>query len=287
MKRVFLFLITTVLALNSFAVQYYVDTKEVDFGSKIIFSVEFNENETLKRFSENFNDFEVLKSDTSENRIDFILLPLAEGKVAISSQNILFEHDNEEFEINTDTIEIFVNTVIEEGKEFSPAPLAPFFDITSKYSIYAISVLVLCVLIIIFLIIYFLVRKKIKIGLLEKIREKPHKKAMRELEELKLKNFIELNKQKEFCLELSSILRNYIEGRFSFYCAEMTTAEIERFYFENKDFIPEFQFIVKMFQKMDLVKFAKYSLDKENLDNMYDFTKDYVLKTREVEKDEI
>ncbi|MCK9223947.1 MAG: hypothetical protein M0R46_03050 [Candidatus Muirbacterium halophilum] len=286
MKRVILLLLILICTLNSYSIEYYVDTKEINFGSKIKFTIEFDDNEKLKEFSPKFYDFELLSVDTVENKVNYNLFPIGEGNLFINSQDILITDLNEDFTVKTDTIEIFVNTLIGDSENFSPAPLAPFFDIYSKYSYLAITILIIVIVLIIAIILYFLLKNKIKLGLLEKIKEKPHKKALRELEELKLKNYIESNRQKEYCLDLSSILRNYIEGRFSFYCGEMTTAEIERFYFSNKDYIPDFHYIVQMFQKMDLVKFAKYSMEADELNKMFDFTKDYVLKTREVENDE-
>jgi hypothetical protein len=89
--------------------------------------------------------------------------------------------------------------------------------------------------------------------------KKPHEIALEKLDALMKKGLFGKGMIKEFYVELTDILRRYIESRFELKAPEMTTEEFlanirdfSDLKYEHKNLLREF------LQQADLVKFAKY-----------------------------
>ncbi len=86
----------------------------------------------------------------------------------------------------------------------------------------------------------------------------PEEVAREALAALKARGLIEEGRVKEFYVELSDILRRYLQGRFGLSCLDMTTSEIVR---EMKAFplaSNDFGALRSLLEDCDLVKFAKF-----------------------------
>lgn len=82
--------------------------------------------------------------------------------------------------------------------------------------------------------------------------------AREALTDLKNRGLIEQGRVKEFYVELSDIMRRYLQGRYGLSCLDMTTSEIIR---ELKVFPlapTDFGSLRSLLQDCDLVKFAKF-----------------------------
>ena len=84
--------------------------------------------------------------------------------------------------------------------------------------------------------------------------------ALKKLERLKKSDISSKRYKKEFFIEVSFILREYIENSFFVRALEMTTEEIS----QNSHILPfsdnEVIDLVSIFRNADLVKYAKYDI---------------------------
>ncbi|MBI5059311.1 hypothetical protein HZB60_05965 [candidate division KSB1 bacterium] len=85
----------------------------------------------------------------------------------------------------------------------------------------------------------------------------PYEQAVRDLLLLKDRKYPERGMMKEFYVDYSHIMRNYLERRFGFPALEMTTFELE-YELDDARFHPQLrQRLLPVLQESDLVKFAK------------------------------
>ncbi|MDR0971523.1 MAG: hypothetical protein LBM25_03975 [Bacteroidales bacterium] len=132
------------------------------------------------------------------------------------------------------------------------------------------------VFIVLIIVLYFLWKKYRKTNIKElfikpKEKEPAHIIALNRLKALRLKHLVENNRIKEYYIEISDILREYLLNRYSISALEMTTDEILQIISNNKEVddseLDSLSFILK---KSDLVKFAKLIPDS--------FTSDKIIK---------
>jgi len=110
--------------------------------------------------------------------------------------------------------------------------------------------------------------------------EPPYEVAMRRLAELRAGKLIEKGDFKQYYIELTLILRNYIEGRFGIAAIESTTFELKRSL--RHDDLPRSQAeaALSVLMRADLVKFAKYIPDLQHANSDFDTVKAFVMATK-------
>jgi hypothetical protein len=126
---------------------------------------------------------------------------------------------------------------------------------------------------------YFLRKKKAEAV----IPKKPaYQIAYEQLEALKTKGYIEQGKIQEYYVEISGIVRRYLENRFNLRAPEMTTEEFlanARDYStlsgEHKSLLREFLL------RCDLVKFARYAPSQEEIVAVFDSAKNFIGQTKD------
>lgn len=174
-----------------------------------------------------------------------------------------------------------IDTLKTEIKDIKPLVEEPF-------SIKEILPLIYLILGIVALIVglYFLVRylrnrpKEDKPQIVQKKQIPPHIKALKSLEDLRLKRLSEQGLKKQYYSELSEIVWIYLEERFSITACEMTTEEIlEQMKRCSEISVSDFENLKKMFDISDLVKFAKYESDDFADKNAWNVSKDFVNNT--------
>lgn len=174
-----------------------------------------------------------------------------------------------------------IDTLKTEVKDIKPLVEEPF-------SIKEILPLIYLILGIVTLIVglYFLVRylrnrpKEDKPQIVQKKQIPPHIKALKSLEDLRLKRLSEQGLKKQYYSELSEIVWIYLEERFSITACEMTTGEIlEQMKRCSEISVSDFENLKKMFDISDLVKFAKYESDDFADKNAWNVSKDFVNNT--------
>ena len=109
------------------------------------------------------------------------------------------------------------------------------------------------------------------------MRMSPRERALEELRELLGKQLIEKHLIKDFYVELTMIVRRYIERQHKIRAPEQTTEEFLQAVKDNSRFSPEIINRLRDFlQAADLVKFAAHQPDQSNIDNAVNSAKEYV-----------
>ena len=108
--------------------------------------------------------------------------------------------------------------------------------------------------------------------------------AVRKLNELKDKQLPQKGKYKQYYIELSEIIRYYIEGRFEIKAVESTTYELKRIFKHpdlSRDQIME---TLDFLSRSDMIKFAKNVPTAEMPDKDFEQVKNFVVSTKPVER---
>ena len=190
----------------------------------------------------------------------------------------------------SDTLLVESDPVLLEVAEFSIDEHTNLKDIKSILSApitlaelkwYIIGIILLALLV--FLLIKYLRKRKPK-PQPQTIWQKPevpaHIAAIGSLENLKAKKLWQQGKVKEYHIELTDILRHYIEKRFTVGAMEMTTSEIMTALQNKKDLEESREDLQMMLQLADLVKFAKYAPSPIENENSMDKAFEFVRKTK-------
>ncbi len=138
----------------------------------------------------------------------------------------------------------------------------------------------LLALIIIAVAVFFFVRRKKAIEFQQAPPLPPWEKAMRQLEELGVKDLSGQGLWRDYYFTLSTILRHYIEERFAIKAAEMTTEEFLQkvknegvLSSEQKNTLRDFMIIA------DMVKFAKHAPLRDEAQQSFDLVLKFVKET--------
>lgn len=108
----------------------------------------------------------------------------------------------------------------------------------------------------------------------------PWEIALKLLEDLKQKKYVEYNKYQQFYSELSDILRRYMESHFCIRAPEMTTEEFLDSIKTYESVAEEHKVNLKRFlQHADVVKFAKVSPSTEEAEQSYELAKQFILQS--------
>jgi len=115
---------------------------------------------------------------------------------------------------------------------------------------------------------------------IEKQREPEDIEAMKKIDELVSKQYIEQGMIKQFYFELSEIIREYLSRRYKIATLERTSYEImtdlNKLLFD-KELIKKFDYF---FNESDMVKFAKHIPDKNQLKSIVPDAKELIERTK-------
>lgn len=110
----------------------------------------------------------------------------------------------------------------------------------------------------------------------------PHERAMAALRDLQAKDFIQQGAFESYYVELSSIVRSYLEDRFKLRAPEQTTEEFIRSMTGSPTLNATQQERVKAFMiQSDLVKFAKFQPATKDAENAMNSATELVEETKE------
>ncbi len=132
--------------------------------------------------------------------------------------------------------------------------------------------------------LYFLLKRyfRKKQILKKEISIRPaHEIAYQAFKELQKKNLPKIGKIKEYYIELSGIVRLYLENRFMIKAPEMTTEEFILSLQTADCLSPEQKKLLKEFlQHCDLVKFARFKPESKAIDDSFAAAKRVVDETK-------
>ena len=247
-----------------------VDTTKIRIGETINYEIVVDNVETGVNFLEiqldSFARVEVIESfdiDTLKNRLikKYALTSFDSGRYVIPQQRVFVWSQ----EYMTDSLMIDVNTVAVDTtkqqmftiKSIQNEPYT--FDDFKSYLWWLLGALLL-----IGIILYFVLRKK---ETKEEIEAKipPYQLALKRLNELDQKQLWQKNKIKQYYVELTDIVRTYIERELNIPALESTTDELLESITDfnsssNTLNIPNetIDKLNKLLKEADLVKFAKF-----------------------------
>ena len=144
-----------------------------------------------------------------------------------------------------------------------------------------------------FLLYYLIKRFFDNKPIIRKVKVEPklpaHQLALVEIERIKGEKIWQKGMSKEYYVQLTDVIRNYIKDRFGFNALEMTSSEIISKLIEVKD-KEAIKDLKSLFETADLVKFAKHNPlineNDANLVNAIDFINETKVEEEETLKPE-
>jgi hypothetical protein len=174
----------------------------------------------------------------------------------------------------TRTIELETAALVEEAPDSVQAELAPVWIAPSFWTV-AAWVGALLLLVALGYVVFRLSRHLHKEAVLRRLS--PRERAMRELEELLHKHLVEKDQVKDFYVELTMIVRRYIERAHGVRAPEQTTEEFLSAVQDDARFDATVVDRLRSFlEAADLVKFAAYHPDEANVDDATRTAREYV-----------
>ena len=262
-----------------------MDARQILVGDQLRFFIQLQHNPSLSRVQwavipDTFNSLEVVE----RGKIDTV----KEGDLVTYRQRInITGFDSGTFKIpafvfpvmpvsgtaytvQTDSLPLLVQTVpVDTTKGFKGIKGIIYVRSTWRDYIWYIVGGLIFLGLFAFVIIYFVRNKKVKapkpVGPQETLQEK----ALRLLSELESKQLWQKKQVKEYYVELTDIVRNYIEQRFRTPAMELTTDELLEKAITNRDMQPFQTILADILRMADLAKFAKAQpLPQEHTDSM-------------------
>ncbi|MEA3328970.1 MAG: hypothetical protein U9Q08_04520 [Candidatus Omnitrophota bacterium] len=311
-KRLFVFLtVLTLVPAICFAkdadpgsklpleVSVSVDKDKITIGDKITYTLVVKADKDIEiefpEFAQNLGDFAIKDFGTSRRgwfktetyRQWYVLDIYVSGKYSIPASLIKYRQSGEEEwqEVSTDEVSIEVESILESAEDKQDIrEIAGPIGFPVKIPWYVWVILALVVLAIGF--VFFLSkRKKTKSTI---IPPRPaHELAYEALEALRQKEYLNRGEHKLYYIELSGIVRRYLENRFNLRAPEMTTEEFLNTVKNNKALSCKHKSLLRDFlSHCDLVKFAKYEPPENETDLSFESAKKLVEQTKKEIKKE-
>lgn len=304
---IFILLLSPVFGMAQNAtVKAVVDSQEILIGDQINLDLSVAFNEEIPVTWPVFKDTitgqleiiqtsipDTVKKESGETIIHqrLVITSFDTGFMVLPPIQFLFNNDSTQ-QLATEPILVFVSDIpvemeadIKEIKEPYDVP----FDLMRWLKKYK-WILLAWLLILAAVLGFVLWRKYRKQPEEPTARPKPkrpaHEIALEKLEELRQKKLWQNNRTKEFYIELSDIIREYIEFRFDVIALEMTTDETVSVLKFNGIDEAQVKALNQMLQMADLAKFAKYTPIANENEQCFDIAKTFVNATLVMPLDE-
>lgn len=189
------------------------------------------------------------------------------------------------YTLATDSFQLLVQTVpVDTTKGYKGIKEIITVKSTWRDYIWLIAGGALLILLLTIVIIYFLKHKRTQIPtpVPKKPVETPQERAMRLLNELEQQQLWQANRIKEYYVQLTDILRSYIEERFRTPAMELTTDELLQKAKMHPELRAYYDQLANILYTADLAKFAKAQpLPHEHTSTM-ELTKQLIIQTKPV-----
>ena len=239
------------------------------------------------------NLFEVRSFSVEESNFgkigEFKLVFWDTGKVSIPGLKINFLNIDSTFDFSLNADSLYVDIISINEKEpalqiSSNGDIMPIKDpVPVKFPLPWENILRLFSLLLIFLSIIYIWKKRLKVNISfeekQKFKDKANIIALEKLDKLNKLSLSSKNNIKELYVELSHILREYIENSLFIKALEMTTEEI---HYLNKNFPysdKEFTNLLKILSNSDMAKYARYNASNQEFNSDLKKTIDLVHDT--------
>lgn len=285
-------------AQEDIAVESNVDRSNIYIGDVVHYSLIITHGESVRvempGLAENLGAFEIRDykvlhpekhDDMIVSRSEYLISTFDTGEFEIPSLEVryLTAPDTMWHTLKSEPIKINVKSLNPDAAG-DIRDIKPPLDIPREYGwLILLGAISLGVLLIIGLAIWFYRRYKAGKSIIP-IRQKPprppHEIALEALDQLFADDLIETGRIKEYYTRLSEIIREYIAGRYFIDAMEMTTTDLlEKMKTEQieNEYI---EMIRSMFSECDLVKFAKYIPDEEEIRIIGPLALEFINKTK-------
>ena len=279
-------------------VQSAVDTSSITIGDRIKYTVSIDYKEGMRveqpGAGVNLGQFEIknykIQPPYSEDgrvfiKYEYEISVFDTGKFTIPPFPVAYfpTDSTKDYKIiEANSINIYVESVIQDGdkelKDVKPPVYIPF-----DY-IFAISMatIIIAILVAAFFAYRFYQKKKAS-GYIFKApepRRPAHEVALADLEALLAKNLPAGGEIKQYYIEISEIIRRYIEGRFFIPALEETSFEILSEIHNQQLEEKIFQLLNDFLNLCDLVKFAKYIPGQQEHDTSAEMARRFIEETK-------
>ena len=194
------------------------------------------------------------------------------GQFVVYPFKISYSYNNEYRELNGEDITILVYP-FSDGETLPPMKGTIGIPMPKYVWLFAVLIVfaVIGIIILIFAVVKYIERK-----FNEKINIKEDTEALNALKLIDCNTYYNENKYAEYYFELTFIFKRYLTKRFRFNIEDMTTSEINQLFKENV--FNESEYIIKMFEESDYVKFARQIPELKIMQKDYSFCVDYIIK---------
>ena len=266
-------------SINSVEINSIVDTLQTTIGEPIYYTLNVNHSDTIIiQFPDwEFDNFLELRNLSTKNennktvaRLEIVFWDT--GLISIPELNINFLNRDSTlaYSMKSDSFDIEVVSIKDKNPSLTDISddILPIKEPVPINLSMPLALIIQVVLLVILLFgIILLWRKRVNAAVPienhSKRAENPAHIAMKKLDELRKFDLDQENHKKEFYIQLSFILREYLENSFFIRTLEMTTQEID----SNRNIIPfETDLIdklIKVLSMADLVKYAKYDKNSD------------------------
>ena len=222
-------------------------------------------------------------------RRTYVLEPFLSGEYTIPVMKVQFwkkgQPDSQKYELETEELTIQVKSLLPEKtaeleiRDISgPVSLPP----PQRGWIYAVVIGGIAFVLVVVVIVVWWKRRRIFEFVTPKIPA--HELAYRELERLLAEKLLDEGQIKLFYYKLSDILRHYIENRFGLHAPERTSEEfLEELRSSDVLQTDHKQLLKEYMQHCDLVKFAEYQPESEDIQKTFDACKRFIVETESSE----
>ncbi|MCB9034247.1 MAG: hypothetical protein H6553_10450 [Chitinophagales bacterium] len=207
------------------------------------------------------------------------------GNILFNPFPVLVDNLGKKDTIYTEANMIHVAGVkIDTSKDIKPIKEPLNVPYTFKELLPYIGIVLLLVAIILAILLFIKWRKKKKEPIDERYLLPSHEWALKELYKLKQQKLWQKGNIKEYYVQLSDILRNYIELRFNIPALENTTDELMRAMHKGIIHKKQKENINQFLMLSDFVKFAKANPDVIDNENAIQTVESFIQETKKVEE---
>ncbi len=272
-----------------------VDSTSIEVGDRITYTITVDADKDIEtkfpEFAESLGEFAV-RDFGSEDKWRpggrrfiqwYELDTYISGSYTIPEAIIKYKHKNEEEwdELLTDEVVVEVKSLLlESGQEGEIKDISGPVDFPVNKWVY-ITIGGVLLLLVLSVFTFVLFKRKKKRATVAPPRP-AHEIAREALKALKRKDYIKQEKIEPYYVELSDVVRHYLENRFHLKAPEMTTEEFLNTVKDDKTLSYEHKSLLKDFlSQCDLVKFARYRPAENETDMVYESAERLIEQTKE------
>lgn len=277
-----------------------VDKGEISIAERIslIISVDIEEDYEVKMpsFGEKLEQFGIVDYHNTQPRLaknnrkiierSYVLEPFLSGDYKISPMKIFFFRKNsgesERHFIESPELTIKVTSLLPDDlKNMKLNDIIPPVAYPRSYKSLIFTGGIILLIILSAAVLFYYKKRKNHAGITA-VSLKAHEIAYRELKTLVDEDLVDRGEIKTFYMRLSAIVRRYIENRFGLRAPEQTTEEFLSGLEKAAGFPSEYKPLLNDFLRhCDLVKFAKFQPDQDDIQKSFDSCRAFIQGTEE------